>query len=72
MEENLERYDMLLGGPDVAGDAGLPETDDGDGIRARQMVMTELDLAKIREYYPEFVDGDDIEVVLVGKSCLEQ
>jgi hypothetical protein len=73
VEENLERYDMLLGGPDVAGDAGLPETDDGDGIRARRMVMTELDLAKIREYYPDFGDGDDgIEVVLVGKSCLEQ
>lgn len=48
---------------------------DSDGIRARHMVMTELDLARIREYYPDFrtVDGDDgIEVVLVGKSCLEQ
>ncbi|SOB57592.1 protein of unknown function [Pseudodesulfovibrio profundus] len=72
VEENLERYDMLRGGPDVAGYAGLPETDDGDGIRARRMVMTELDLVRIKEYYPDFGDGDDIEVVLVGKSCLEQ
>jgi hypothetical protein len=74
MEENLSRYDMLRGCPDVAGDAGLPETDDGDGIRARRTAMTELDLTKIRENYPDFGtgDGDDgIEVVLVGKSCLE-
>lgn len=64
---------MLWGGPDVAGDAGLPETDDGDGIRARRMMMTEDDLARIKEYYPDFGDGDDgIEVVLVRKSCLEQ
>ena len=48
------RYDMLRGGPDVTGDAGLPETHDGDGIRARRMVMTELDLVKFREYYPDF------------------
>jgi hypothetical protein len=72
VEENLERYDILRSNPDVAGDAGLPEMDDGDGIRARPMVMTELDLAHIREHYPDFGDGDDIEVVLVGKSCLEQ
>lgn len=34
--------------------------------------MTEADLARIQEYYPNFGDGDDIEVVLVGKSCIEQ
>lgn len=57
VEENLARYDLLRGGPDVASGAGLPETDDGDGIRARRMVMTKLDLAKIREYYPDFGTG---------------